>query len=274
MKALTSIKKFFTGNTKPDRILITGYPKTGTTVVYHSIRVRLPEGSICQFEPELRQMPFPEDNDLPVLVKSFIPYSVEYDSFNKKVLIVRDPRDTFISNLLYKPYNYVLGKIKGNEADTLEVIDTFLGLLKKKEQHPGSVSVRELHQLFEDQEFRVLDGKMIEYYQEHKRIFILRYEDFIDGHTRKLEKYLGLEIARDPEIQEKRVIRSKSYGNWKDWFTSEDVEYYHPKFKEFMDVFGYKDDWTLNESPSIDPSVSSEYVNRIVNEAKELWERK
>lgn len=271
MKALITIRNFFTGNTKPDKILITGYPKTGTTVVYHSIRTKLPEGSICQFEPEFRDLPFPEDDKVPALVKSFVPYSIRYDSFNKKVLIVRDPRDTFISNLLYKPYNFITGKAKGNEADTLAVIDTLLRLLTKKENDPRSVRVQEIHDLFIDQQFRLFDGKVIDYYQERKKIFILRYEDFIDGNTRKLEKYLGLKIAKDPEIQEKRVIRSKAYGNWKNWFTPEDVEYYQPKFKEFMDVFSYSDDWALNSNPEIDPEVSSKYVARLVEEAKSLW---
>ena len=270
MNVFNSIRNFLTGNPKPDRILITGYPKTGTTFVYHSIREQLPREALCQFEPEHRDMPVPGNMDVPILVKSFVPYSEKYDHFNKKILIVRDPRDTFISGILYRPYNTVLRKDFGSEAKTLEVIDRIISLLKKKEKDPSSVSLREIHNLFKNREFRLFDRKVINYYKEREKLFLLKYEDFVDGNYRDLEKYLDIRITGNPEIPEKRVIRSKAYGNWRDWFTPEDVNHYRSMFTEYMNVFGYEDEWNLNEKPVIDPEVSSKYVARIVEEAKGL----
>lgn len=272
MNVFNSIRNLLTGNPKPDRILITGHPKTGTTYVYHSIREQLPRQAICQFEPELRDMPVPGDSDVPALVKSFVPYSEKYDHFNKKVLIVRDPRDTLISNILYQPYNSIVKKNFGSAARTLEVIEEIIGLLKKKEKDPLSVPLHEIHEKFEGQVFRLFDSNIIDYYEKRKELFLLKYEDFVDGNYRKLEKYLGMRIAGNPEIPEKRVIRSKAWGNWKDWFTPEDVDHYRSMLMEYMEVFGYNDDWKLNNKPVITPALSSEYVKRIVEEAKKQWE--
>jgi hypothetical protein len=38
----------------------------------------------------------------------------------------------------------------------------------------------------------------------------------------------------------------------------------------FMDQFDYHDDWKLNEKPRIDPAISSQYVRRIIQEAREF----
>jgi hypothetical protein len=75
------------------RVMVTGKPKTGSTAVYHSIRKALPSKSTCLFEPENRALQLPEVISAPVLVKSFIPASQAYDYFDKKILIIRDPRD-------------------------------------------------------------------------------------------------------------------------------------------------------------------------------------
>jgi len=66
------------------------------------------------------------------------------------------------------------------------------------------------------------------------------------------------------------VTRSKTYGNWKDWFTPSDVEFFRPQVKEYMERFGYHDNWELNSKPYIDPSVSSKYVIKLIEEAKEF----
>jgi len=66
---------------------------------------------------------------------------------------------------------------------------------------------------------------------------------------------------------EKRVIRSKAYGNWKDWFTISDVEFYRPIYNEYMEMFGYQDNWDLNANPLIDPRLSSQYVMKLIEEA-------
>ena len=34
-----------------------------------------------------------------------------------------------------------------------------------------------------------------------------------------------------------------------------------------MDVFGYEDNWEINENPEIDPQVSSLYVRKLIGDA-------
>lgn len=66
----------------------------------------------------------------------------------------------------------------------------------------------------------------------------------------------------------KRVERSKKYNNWKSWFLPEDVAYFRPLYRPFMQHFGYADAWGLSENASIDPETASLYVKKIVAEAE------
>jgi hypothetical protein len=81
-------------------------------------------------------------------------------------------------------------------------------------------------------------------------------------------------VKRVDDIPEKRVIRSKSYGNWKDWFTPSDVDFFRPLVIEYMQMFGYHDTWELNSNPYIDPSINSQYVMKLIEEANEFLKRK
>jgi hypothetical protein len=254
-------------------ILVTGNPKTGTTAVYYSIKNALPLNTVCLFEPEHRKLRLPKEIKTPLLVKSFVPASEVYDHFDRKILIVRDPRDRIISQMLYRPYNII-----SQEKITAEVCDQMLQemirLLHRKELDPGSVSAREIRELLDIEPINDHLDKLIDYHQNRPDVFVYKYEDYIDGHLEKLNKYLGLKVDKVGNVPEKRVIRSKSYGNWKDWFTPSDVEFFRPMVKDYMQMFGYRDDWELNSKPVIDPAINSNYVINLIEEAKEMLARK
>lgn len=254
-------------------ILLTGMPKTGTTVLYHSIRKAMPGNTICLFEPEHKQQLVPQELRQPALVKSFIPYSLNFDHFQKKVLITRDPRDHLISTLLYTPYNIVTRVTFGTEEKSEEYLDILLRLLRKKEADPSSVTVREMQALYTRWPAEGYGAALIGYYEQHPEEFLFKYEDIVDEKFEKLENFIGFKFTKAEDVPEKRVVRSKAYGNWKDWFTPDDVEYYRPHYKPFMDRFGYPDDWTLNVPQHIDPKLSSEYVVGIVAQAQEFKAR-
>lgn len=273
MKILNGLKALITRKQRFPMILITGSPKTGTTALYHSIKNALPPDSICQFEPENRQMALPENIKKPVLVKSFVPASSAYDFFNKKVLITRDPRDHLISTLLYRPYN-LISRIDPEDTNRGEYIEEFLELLKKKEADPRSISVRELQELQDLWKIQHYGKKMIDYYRAHPGIFLFKYESYIDEELAELETYLGLRLNIASDVPQKRVIRSRAYGNWKDWFTPEDVAHYKMLFRDYMSEFGYNDSWELNPNPKLDPALGSGYVARIVEEARELADKR
>lgn len=250
-------------------ILVTGNPKTGTTAVYYSIKEVLPAESICLFEPENRNLQLPEIITSPVLVKSFVPFSKAYDHFNKKILIIRDPRDRIISQMLYRPYNIMLDKFITNEEMYERMLQEMLKLLHQKEKDPGSVSVKDIRILLNLEPLDNLNEKLMEYYQNRPDVFVYKYEDHIEGKLINLSQYLGFAVKKIEDVPEKRVIRSKSYGSWRDWFTPADVAYYRPIFDNFMHMFGYDDPWELNANPGIDPSISSRYVIKLIEEAKE-----
>ena len=75
-----------------------------------------------------------------------------------------------------------------------------------------------------------------------------------------------MKIDNDVEVPSKveRVVRTKSYGHWRDWFTEEDVEIYKPLFKDYIEMMGYDmNDWKLNKNPSLSPDLGSEYMQKI-----------
>lgn len=253
---------------KPTRILVTGNPKTGTTALYHSIRYALPENKLCYFEPENRNIELVDAPDKYLLVKSFVPVSSRYDDFDKKILIVRDPRDHLISSMLYSPYNIALTGLREKPDETEALLGEILRLLRKKEADPGSVAVTEIMALMGmGRNGRQFD-QIIHYYLERPDLFVFRYEDYVDGHFDPINEYLGLKLDVAEKVPETRVVRSKSYGNWKDWMLPGDIEKYRENFKEYMVLFGYADDWQLSGSPVIDPALSSGYVEKLISDAK------
>jgi len=128
------------------KILIVGLPKTGTTALYCKILHSLPKKTIGLFEPKkyVSRITF-EKKDIVAKVLCPPEFNVgsrtiraselnSFDSFNKKILLLRDPRDTLISSLIWTVYE--LGKQEG-----YEFIDKLMKNLRNKEKNPKSFSV-------------------------------------------------------------------------------------------------------------------------------------
>jgi len=262
-----SVMDTFHSSNETPMILITGIPKTGSTVLFYSLLGSLPSDTISIFEPRRGFTNAPKESPVPVLVKCFMDAATEYDHFNRKVLISRDPRDQIISQMLYRPFNIVIKKMIQPDYDLNGVIDRLLTLLQQKENDSRSVSVREIRECVIPKGTIFPQEKQMEYYAGHRDVFVLKYEDLIMRNFDRLNDYLGFQVKPAEIVPIKRVIRTKSFGNWKDWFTPEDVEYYRPHLCAFMKLFGYEDDWELNINPMIDPAYSSQYVYGLLSEA-------
>ena len=106
---------------------------------------------------------------------------------------------------------------------------------------------------------------------EEERAFIFKYEDFVEEHFEILETFLNVRIGKNKKIpkQFERVIRSRSSGFWKDWFTEEDLKYYGDLFDPFLKQYGYGTVITQRESKQINPAHGSQYVKKIVNERRQ-----
>jgi hypothetical protein len=171
--------------------------------------------------------------------------------------------------MLYSPYNIICRKSIEPEEKREQVLKEMLKLLLQKEHDPDSVSVKEFQTLLCFDPLKSV-GELIEYYRYRRDVFIYKYEDYVAGYLKPLNKYLGLKIQKVEDVPEKRVMRSKSYGDWKDWFTPSDVTHYRKVLSEYMQIFGYNDNWELNKVQKIDPGISSEYVKKLMQEAVEF----
>jgi hypothetical protein len=88
----------------------------------------------------------------------------------------------------------------------------------------------------------------------------------VDGEFEALNQYLGFTVQHEEEVPKAygKVVRKKKYGDWRQWFTEEDVRLFKPAFAPYMEVMGYNlDDWKLDPNPVIEPRYSSEYMQSL-----------
>lgn len=255
------------------KILIAGMPKTGTTLLYCKIKNSMPRDTDCLFEPLDFVSKLKKDNVLAkILISPYLAsnFGEDLSKFDKKILIIRDLRDWIVSDLLYSVYHkpYCTNRI---------FVEDFIKLLEKKEKDPNSlplVDIINMRDKFVSFFYNPTDPKKYLVYQNdfernNKDFFVIKYEDIIDGRLEELEKYLGLKLESKTSVDEKlkRVERKKTYGDWKNWFTKEDVLYFKPIFDDFLKSHKYLDAWDIEERKEIMPEYSSLYVKRIIEEA-------
>jgi hypothetical protein len=64
------------------------------------------------------------------------------------------------------------------------------------------------------------------------------------------------------------VIRKKASGDWRHWFTEEDITLFKPAFTPYMEFIGYDcEDWSLDPRPIIEPEYSSVYMQSLPRKA-------
>lgn len=65
-------------------------------------------------------------------------------------------------------------------------------------------------------------------------------------------------------------MRKKAYGDWRHWFTENDVDFYKPAYTPYMEDVGYDCvDWNISPEPVIEPEFSSEYMQGLPRKAKQ-----
>ncbi|MBW2407159.1 MAG: hypothetical protein JRF17_07295, partial [Deltaproteobacteria bacterium] len=103
--------------------------------------------------------------------------------------------------------------------------------------------------------------------------FRYRYEDMVDKKNDALNEYLGFETDADAEVPsgtgKDKVVRKKAYGDWRHWYTQDDVALFKPAYLSYMDAVGYDcNDWNLSPKPIIEPKFSSRYMQSLPHKAK------
>lgn len=255
------------------RILIYGWAKSGTTALFYKLRETFGAANVQEvFEPRGPFAARERRRKRILLVKALwgalLPADFDsYRDFNKKIWIARDPRDFLISMYLYH---------WESQRSHPDVVDRVLAWLREKERNPTNWP---MHRLFEDpvlgfgsvraKSLQVRLAQTMEFLETHRNeVYLFRYEDMVAARWEGLERYLGQPIggAACVPAHKLRVVRSKRAGNWAHWFTPEDVEYYRPIAKDFLQFLGLADNWELAERAYIDPNECSKYVERLVRQ--------
>jgi len=265
------------------KILILGHGKSGTTVFLFKVSGGLPN---CQafsggdpgknwgdYENAVYKHTYSERKGRDF--ELFMDHVTEAN-YDRKIWMARDPRDIAVSEMLYRWHKGHRGLRKQYRAH--------LELVQKKEQDPGSISFHVLcryigHDGWPMTMEEVIEKARFRYQRMHDFVknlgnewFIFSYEDMIDKNHEGLQEYLGFEIRDDAEIpvttKKAKVARKKAYGEWRNWFTEEDVELFKPVYLPYMGLIGYDcDDWTLSPNPVIEPEFSSMYIKRLVRKS-------
>ncbi len=265
------------------KVLILGLGKSGTTAMVYKVAGGLPNchafsggqpgKHVGNYENAVYKHTYEERKG-----KSFELYKehLEKESYDRKIWMARDPRDAAVSRMLYRWHKGHKGKKKQYE--------THFELVLKKEKNPASISFAELcrysgHNGWPRSIDDVVAEERVRYDRMHDFVmelgddwFLFKYENMIAGNFDALNEYLGFAVKVDAEVPvstgKAKVVRKKASGDWRQWFTKQDVELFKPAYKGYMELIGYDlDDWALDENPVIEPEYSSVYIQNLSSKA-------
>jgi hypothetical protein len=191
--------------------------------------------------------------------------------YDRKIWLARDPRDNALSRFLFRWY-------RGSKT-TRDQYRAVLELVEKKERNPASVDFCELMR-YRGQRLppfatvaEVIEDERYAFTQMHDFVstlgndwFIFKYEDLLENNFAKFNEYLGFEIKTATNIDKStlKVARKKSTGDWRHWYTEEDVKLLRPVYTPYMNLIGYdSNDWTLHEQQVIEPKYASLYLKGL-----------
>jgi hypothetical protein len=250
--------------------LVAGLAKSGTTILFSRMQQAITPDQITSLEPDrdeqLQEILSSSDGAhtlTKVLIGRVTSRNDVLKQFQRHVVIHRDPRDQFISMLLYLFYDFQLsGDSKG--------FDQAHEALAYKVKNPEACSTIELYNLIAKLVGRAPIGVFDNLHREQRNYIetfspsLLRYEDFLDNKVQAIEEYLGLELNNQAEVPEEyqRVARSRGYGNWRCWLNDSDLAYINEQWGDTIESLNY----TLESSAgalSIPEVTSLGYVSQF-----------
>ena len=261
------------------KILILGTGKTGTTVMVYKVAGGMPNCHafsggrpgkyVGDYENAVYKHTYDERKG-----KGFDLYRehLQNEHYDRKIWMARDPRDAAVSRMLYRWH-------RGYEG-CKQQFKNHLDLVLKKEKDPLSIpfseicrytghngSPRTVAEVIEEERHRY--QKMAEFIQGLGSDWILfKFEDMVAKKLDALNDYLGFEVQSDANVPSSsgkaKVIRKKGTGDWRHWFTEEDMELFKPAYLPYMELIGYDcDDWKSDPNPLIEPEFSSVYMQSL-----------
>jgi hypothetical protein len=261
------------------KIFILGTGKSGTTALVYKVAGGLPNCHafsggrpgkyLGDYENAVYKHTYEESKG-----KSFELYLNHFkeEHYDRKIWIARDPRDVAVSRMLYRWQ-------RGNKGQK-EQYFAHLNLILKKENDPISVSFCEIYRYARYNNWplsiaEVFEEEQLRYQRMHEFVKCLvngwcffTYENMVAKNFETLNDYLGFSVQADAEVPQStgkaKVIRKKSAGDWRHWFTEEDISLLKPAYTDYMALIGYDcDDWNLVENPVIEPEYSSDYMKNL-----------
>ncbi len=134
--------------------------------------------------------------------------------------------------MLYRRHKGYLGHKKQYE--------THLDLVLKKEKGSRSLSFSDICRYTEHRGWPRTTDEVVERERHRYRQLcnfvkslendwlLLTYENMVAGHFDALNEYLGFDVQADTVVPSSsgkaKVVRKKAAGDWRHWFTEEDVE--------------------------------------------------
>jgi hypothetical protein len=270
------------------KIVIAGLPKSGTTALYSRVKNSVPADAWCLFENGRYSPPPTGQPPGWIVAKELVTpnesgkhgFRVDYDSyecFDRKLYIVRDPRDNLISSFLY------YAAMDTDLYDHRRRLGRLLALLETKEREPARVSMLQLLDLMTELDhstvrfvdvFLARQAVSEQFLERYPNYHTVSYTDLVDDNLESVEAYLGFRLTGSSRVDTEyaRVERTFGYGDWKNWFTAADVAFFGPLLDSAVRRSGCDDEWELSESPHITAEVGSSYVRRVAQERFQ-WDR-
>jgi len=261
------------------KIFILGVGKSGTTALVYKVAGGLPN---CQafsgglpgkylgdYENAVYKHTYEERKG-----KSFKLYQdhLQKEPYDRKIWMARDPRDSAVSRMLYRWHKGHRGKKKQ--------FQTHLELVLKKEKDPRSIPFCEICRYTgHDTWLRSREDVIAEERQRYENMcafvqsigndwFLFKYEDMVSKNFGSLNDYLGFKITEGAEVPistgKAKVARKKAFGDWRNWYTEEDVEVFKSVYQPYMETVGYDcNDWLISSNPVIESEYSSGYIQKL-----------
>jgi len=198
------------------------------------------------------------------------------EHYDRKIWMARDPRDAAVSRMLYRWHKGFKGKIRQYQAH--------LDLVLRKEKNPPDIPFVEIcrytgHNGWPQTRAQVVEEEHHRYQQMNAFVktlgsdwFLFTFEDMVANKFEALNDYLEFDVQADANVPsasgKAKVIRKKATGDWRHWFTEEDIKLYKPAYMPYMELIGYDcQDWTLDPHPLIESEFSSVYMQSLPRQA-------
>jgi hypothetical protein len=271
------------------KILILGTGKSGTTALLYKIAEGLPNCKVFSggqpgkyagdYENVVYKHTYEERKG-----KSFnlLNEHLQKEHYDRKIWIARDPRDAAVSRMLYR-WHKLYWWHRGYGEKRKQYL-AHLDLVLKKEQDPRSIPFHLIcrytaHNGWPITTEEVVLEEKIRYQNMGDFVkglgedwYLFTYESMVGKNFDSLNNYLGFQVEEDVEVPKStgkaKVVRKKAVGDWRHWFTEEDVELLKPAYLSYMELIGYDcNDWALSKKPVIEPEYSSMYMQSLPRRA-------